>query len=570
MSAILLNLLTLAGALGLFIYGMKVMSEGIQRAAGSQLRSILHAMTRNRVVGLANGFMITALVQSSSAVTVLTVGLVNAGLLTVLESMAFIMGANIGTTITGWIVSVLGFRVKLHLLSLPMIAIALPLLFSSRGRLPFWGQTLIGLALLFLGLEYLREGFPDLSTQPELLDLLRRFSDLGWISVLLYLIAGALLTGVVQSSSALMALVLVMSANGWLSFPHGAAMLLGANIGTTITANLAAMVGNTLARQAALFHLLFNVLGALWMVPALAIFLKGVDWFCGAVFQNPSAYTDGEAVPLALSAFHTAFNLVNALILVFFIPLLLRLLRMLVPGKQEETPAFRLAFLDSSVGTPELNLFEVQQAMTQLGQRAGGMLPLTRSLFLATGAAEQVTLQQRIREQNNLCIRMAGEIQDFLGKMTTSELSRDVSLRVTHYQRICRELERIAQVNLGLAGILEQKTRENAWFTPLQRERQLRLFDLVGQSLQIMQQHLTQREGVTLPFPAARAQRDQVREWLLFMEEEHLRALESEDYHIPSGLIYNNITTSLQRIGDHAFNVSESLSGEQAGSARQD
>lgn len=559
MMEILLRVLTLAGALGLFVYGMKVMSEGIQRAAGTQLRSILRAMTRNRVVGLTNGFLITSLVQSSSAVTVLTVGLVNAGLLTVLESMAFVMGANIGTTITGWIVSVLGFRVKLHLLSLPMIALALPMIFSTRGRWPFWGQTLIGLALLFLGLEYLREGFPDLSAQPGLLAFLRDISELGWISVLLYLLAGALLTALVQSSSALMALVLVMSANGWLSFPQAAALLLGANIGTTITANLAAVVGNVFARQTGLFHLLFNVIGALWMLPALGLFLRGVDWFCQVLFGNGSAFSNQEAMPLALSAFHTAFNLVNALVLLFFIPLLLRLLRFLLPVRQEEKPEFHLAYLDSSVGTPELNLFEVQKATGQLGEKVAAMLRVTRMLFLATAPNERIGHRQHLQEQKTQAAKMAVEIQDFLGRLATRELSRDVSLRVSLYQRVCRELERIAEVNLGLTRILEQKVEENAWFTPQQRERQLRLFDLTAQSLEFMQQYLVLRENDSLPLHAARIHRDQLQEWLRFMNDEHLQTVEKEDYHIPSGLIYTNMTSSLQRINDHAFNVAEAL-----------
>lgn len=560
MSDLILNALTFAGSLGLFIYGMKVMSEGIQRAAGASLRAFLHALTRHRIAGLFNGFFITSILQSSSAVTVLTVGLVNAGLLTVLESMAFVMGANIGTTITGWIVSVLGFRVKLQVLSLPLIAIALPLLFIRGGKWSFYGQTLIGLALLFLGLQFLQGSFPDLSSQPALLEFLRKFSGLGFLSVLLYILAGALLTGVVQSSSALVAVVLVMSANGWLSFPHGAAMVLGANIGTTVTANLAAVVGNTYARRSALFHFLFNVIGVLWMIPVLPWFLRGTDWLCRTAFLSESAFLSADAIPLALSAFHTAFNTANAFLLLFFVPLLHRLLVVLLPVKSEELPVFKLAWLDTSVSTADLALFEVQKAVGRMGKTASGMLPALRHFFRTTDPDEQAEGLARLRDAEALTDRMEAEILEFLEKMSVRELSREVSVRVSLYQRIGRELERIADVIYGIGRTLDKKNQDRIWFTPLQRERLSRLLELVEQSLQLMEKHLHLSEGESPTLAQARDIEDRIDEWRHFVREEHLANSQDEEYHIAAGLIFNQIITSLERVGDHAYNITVALS----------
>jgi phosphate:Na+ symporter len=553
------RIISIIGALGLFIYGMKVMSEGIQHAAGAQMRKYLRALTGNRFLGLTNGFLLTGFVQSSSAVTVLTVGLVNAGLLTLMESIPFIMGANIGTTVTGWLVAVIGFKVKLHLLALPMMAIALPMLFRSRGKLKFWGQTIIGLALLFMGLEFLQDYFPDLSSQPDVLAFLRKISTLGFFAVLLYVLAGTILTGIVQSSSAMMAVILVMSANGWLSFTNGAALLLGANIGTTVTANLAATVGNTFAKRAALFHSLFNVIGVLWMIPLLGFFLQLIDWICIQLFTSDSAFTNIDFVPIALSAFHTAFNLVNALFLIFFIPPLMRLLTWILPGKDDSNTVFKLAFLNYSVSTPELNLFEVQRAVSQFGEKVNSMLPLTRSMLHSTDRSTQMDLLQRVHEIETTTDRMEREITSFLGVMATTELSNDVAIRISRFQSICRELERIADVFYSMSKQLEQKNLDQIWFSPDQRDRLLKLLALVESSMVIMQKNLNAREGSEIQLEAALVVEDQINQYRNHIRSEHIEDIQNEEYHIPAGLIYNNLIANLERIGDHTLNVSEAL-----------
>ena len=260
-----MQVLELVGALGFFIYGMKEMSDGIQKVAGSKMRDILRVMTSNRFLGVFTGFLVTALVQSSSASTVMIVSFVNAGLLSLVESIGVIMGANIGTTITAWLISILGFKVKISALALPIIAIGFPMMFSSRTIFKSWAQVLIGFALLFMGLDALKGAVPDLKSNPEILAFLSNYADMAYFSTLIFIAVGTILTLVVQSSSAAMALTLVMCFEGWIPFELAAAMVLGENIGTTITANLAALVGNVHAKRAAGAHFVFNIFGVIWM-----------------------------------------------------------------------------------------------------------------------------------------------------------------------------------------------------------------------------------------------------------------------------------------------------------------
>ena len=267
------DFLNLLGSLALFLFGMKLMSEGIQKAAGEGFQKILSSMTRNRVFGVLTGFLITGLVQSSSATTVMTVSFVNAGLLTLTESAGIMMGANIGTTVTAWFLSILGFKVKLGAIPIPLMAVGVPMLFMKRSKIRFWGETIIGFALLFYGLTLLKESVPDIKSNPDMVSFVAEFTDLGYFSYLLFVLIGAILTVVIQSSSATMALTLVMTSQGWITFEIAAAMVLGENIGTTITAELASLAANVYAKRSAKIHTLFNVIGVTWMLLVFPFFL---------------------------------------------------------------------------------------------------------------------------------------------------------------------------------------------------------------------------------------------------------------------------------------------------------
>ena len=313
------DFLKLIGSLGLFLYGMKIMSEGLQKVAGDRLRSILTAMTTNRVTGVLTGVLITALIQSSSATTVMVVSFVNAGLLTLAESISVIMGANIGNTVTAWIISIFGFKVDMAAFALPLLAIALPLIFSGKSNRKSVGEFIFGFSFLFMGLSYLKANAPDLNANPEMLAFVQNYTDMGFFSILLFLFIGTILTMIVQASAATMAITLIMSANAWISLELGAALVLGENIGTTITANLAALTANTQAKRAALAHFVFNVFGVIWVLIIFHPFMQFVNWVVDTFFQSSNPEV---AISYKLSAFHSIFNICNVCILIWGVKLI--------------------------------------------------------------------------------------------------------------------------------------------------------------------------------------------------------------------------------------------------------
>jgi phosphate:Na+ symporter len=329
------EILQLIGALGVFLFGMKVMSDALLLLAGNKMRSILARMTSNRVFGIATGFLITSVIQSSSATTLMVVSFANAGLLTLVESIGVIMGANIGTTITAWLITILGFKVSMSAIALPLVGFGFGFTFLKKEQLKNLGSFIIGFALLFIGLQYLKEAMPDIKNNPELLAFLARYTDLGYLSILLFLMIGTLLTVVIQSSSATMALTLIMTAQGWIPFELAAAMVLGENVGTTITANLAAIIGNYKAKQTARAHLIFNLIGVLWMLILFYPFLKMVSWLA-VYLGSESPYVSAAAIPVAISLFHTTFNIANTFLLVWFVKPIASIVERIVLEKVEE------------------------------------------------------------------------------------------------------------------------------------------------------------------------------------------------------------------------------------------
>lgn len=326
------DILQLIGALGLFLFGMKVMSDALLKLAGNKLRSFLATMTSNRVFGVITGFFITSVIQSSSATTLMVVSFSNAGLLTLTESISVIMGANIGTTITAWLITILGFKVSMSTIALPLVGFGFIFTFSKRKNLGNWGNFIIGFALLFIGLQFLKEAMPDIKNNPEILEFLSQYTDLGFVSVLLFLLIGTILTVVIQSSSATMALTLIMTAEGWIPFELAAAMVLGENIGTTITANLAALVASYKAKRTARAHLVFNIIGVLWVLILFYPFLRFVSWMAETL-GSESPYLTAASIPVAISLFHTAFNIINTFLLIWFVNPIARLVEKIVPEK---------------------------------------------------------------------------------------------------------------------------------------------------------------------------------------------------------------------------------------------
>lgn len=323
------DVLTLCGAIGFFLYGMKVMSDALLQLAGNRMRTILATATANRFLAILTGLLITAAIQSSSATTLMVVSFVNANLLTLFEAIGVIMGANIGTTVTAWLIAILGFKVKISVIALPLVGAGFLMSLSRHAKKQQWGLFLVGFALLFLGLDFLKDAVPDISAHPDMLQFLQQYTQLGYLSLLLFLLIGAILTMVIQSSSATTALVLLMCHQGWLPFDMACVMMLGGNVGTTVTANLAALVANHHAKRAAFAHSLFNILGTLWV---LLLFYPFINWIAQltAHSQGSSPWQDTLAIPIALSLFHTIFNAINTLLFIGFIPYMVKLAEKLI------------------------------------------------------------------------------------------------------------------------------------------------------------------------------------------------------------------------------------------------
>ena len=357
-----LDILELIGSLGLFLFGMKVMSDALLQLAGNKMRSILARLTSNRVLGIFTGFMITSVIQSSSATTLMVVSFSNAALLTLPEAISVIMGANIGTTITAWLITILGFKVSMSTISLPLVGFGFAFTFSKKERFKNWGYFVVGFALLFLGLEFLKEAMPNLNENPGILEFLDQYTEAGFASVLLFLMIGTLLTVIVQSSSATMALTLIMTAQGWIPFEMAAAMVLGENIGTTITANIAAIVGNFRAKRTARAHLIFNLIGVLWMLAVFYPFLMGISQLAQGLGSG-DPYLNAMAIPVAISLFHTVFNICNTFLLVWFVKPIAKLVERLVrekeaPERTIDEPKFlkksMLKYPETAIATLEL------------------------------------------------------------------------------------------------------------------------------------------------------------------------------------------------------------------------
>lgn len=563
MTAIIIGILKILGALAFFIYGMKVMSEGIQRAAGSQMRLILRGMTRNRVIGVVSGAVITALVQSSSATTLMTVSFVNAGLLSLSEAAGLMIGANIGTTATGWLVALEISKLQLADLVLPFMVLGLPLLFIKRGRIRFWGEFIVGIVLLVLGLNFLKEAVPDLSDQPEALQFLSQFTHYGFLTTLFFIIVGIVLTISVQSSSAALVLTLVVCANRWVSYENAAAIIIGANIGTTLTAEVAALVSNVYARRSARIHTLFNLIGALWMMLLIPFCLKWIDQIFLQNIFGASAYTDAAYVPLGLAAFHMCFNVITALLLVGFIPLLTKMATRLVRSRDGEEAHFQLNYIDFLVKTPELSILEVQKEVGRYGEITSRMATFARDILFAIDKKEQRNLRERIAKYEAITDRVEIEVTEYLTKVAREKLSTQMAIRVRSIMSICGDLEKIGDNFYQFSTIISQKNADKIWFNQHQRTRLKELLDLIDEAFVVMVQNLKNPHYEQVQKNRAVLLYERIQNLASTLERENADHIKSkEEYNIPSALIYSNLISILRKTGVHITNVSESIVGE--------
>ena len=551
------------GALGFFIFGMKVMSDGIQKVAGSKMRKILRGMTSNRFLGIATGFMITALLQSSSATTVMIVSFVNAGLLTLVESIGVIMGANIGTTITAWLISILGFKVKISSIALPIIAFGFPMMFSSKANFRSWAEVFIGFALLFMGLDELKNSVPDLKQNPEFLSFLSNYADMGYLSTIIFIGVGTILTLVVQSSSAAMALTLVMCYEGYIPFELAAAMVLGENIGTTITANLAALVGNVHAKRAARAHLIFNIFGVIWMIILFPLFITNIDAYMSTTMQLSPINVVGEsvAIPIGLSIFHTTFNILNVVLLVGFVPLISRIVIKIQPSKGDLDELFHLEHIGTGLmSTPELSIIEANKEVSKFGEIVLKLYSFIPHLLVEKQAKKLRDRMARIKKYEDITDKMEMEIADYLAKASQGRLSDSVSTKVRSMISIINDMERIGDICYQMSIEIERKNEKKISFNKELNSNLDELMAAVNNSLELMNKNLnTTYSQVSLSkADELEVGINKLRDKL---KKDYLERIEKGNIKISDGMIYINLVHSLEKIGDHVFNITEAITG---------
>jgi phosphate:Na+ symporter len=560
-----LDLLELLGALGFFIYGMKVMSDGIQRTAGSKLRDILRGMTRNSYLGVFTGFIITCLVQSSSATTVMVVSFANAGLLSLVESIGVIMGANIGTTITAWLIAFFGFKVKISAFALPIIAIGFPMMFAKRSTTRYFSEVLIGFALLFLGLDALKSAVPDLNQNPEFLEFLAQFTNYGILSTLIFVTVGTIITIVVQSSSAAMALTLTLLFNEVITFEIAAAMVLGENIGTTITANLAALVANVHAKRAARAHLIFNLIGVTWLVLLFPFFLDFIEylWTPAQNFlQSMIPDLDKSQSELQLSLFHSVFNVTNTLLMLGFIPLIAKFVTKIVPSRGIEDEAYNLEYIGTgAMVTTEASILEAKKELLKFAKLATKMTTFVSDLLVETDGKQFKKSLNRIKKYEEITDKIESEIVDYLARVSEGELSELASRQIRAMLSIANDLESIGDINYSMARIIKRKAEDKIYFVPHQRENLLEMFSLLEVSMEIMLENLDndlQGSQLEKAYQAEKAINKKRNE----LKKAHLESIEKGEYKYESGMIYTDIFSAVESVGDRVMSVSEASTGK--------
>ncbi len=586
------DLLTLIGSIGLFLYGMKLMSEGLQKAAGDRLRNILAWMTNNRFVGALTGILVTALIQSSSATTVMIVSFVNAGLLSLGQSMAVIMGANVGTTATAWILYLGGFKVNLAAASIPLIAFTIPMLFSKKNSWKSWGEVILGFSFLFMGLDLLNHSVPDLRSNPELFAMIQNYADMGFISVLLFAFVGMVVTIVVQSSSVTFAIVLVICSKGWISFEMAAALVLGSNIGTCITPLIAAISGNIWAKRSAMGHLMFNVLGSIWVLALYYPFMKLVVWLSTLGQGDPTALlsfvnstdptiinalndgtldltsaenqalastfaTNQAYVSFGLSIFHTLFNAINICIMIWFTGLYVKIVTKLIPSKPtEEDNESHLTFITTGMlSTSELSILQARKEIQLYGERAQRMFGLVRDLFHEEDDKEFTSKFSRIQKYENISDRMEMEIANYLTKVSAGRLSDESKHQVQMKLRVISEIESVADSCYNLARTLQRRKQQPEKFTDEINGNIELMFNLIESGLQNMCNVLCE-DHIDLSYVnTAQNIENEINNYRNQLKLQNVIAVNEGYYDYPTATTYMDTIVECEKMGDYIVNV---------------
>ncbi len=587
------DLFGLLGAVGLFMYGMKVMSEGLQKAAGDRLRNILSAMTRNRFTGLLTGFVITALIQSSSASTVMVVSFVNAGLMSLGQSMAVI----VGTTFTAWIIALFGFKVNISAFVLPLIGIAVVLLFMNKSKTKSIGEFLIGFSFLFMGLDMISTHVPDLQSNPEMFAVLKEYASLGLPSILIFCLVGLLVTAVIQSSAATFAITLIMCSKGWITFDLACALVLGSNIGTTITPILASMSGNVAAKRASMGHLLFNLLGTVWCLCVFVPFANMNAWLTESIGQgDPNAlyhYVTGleatspeiynhlfdnslpqghealsniaamqMSVSFGLSIFHTTFNLVNVVIMIWLTNVYVKIVEWVVPSKRRDDEEFTLKFISRGLlNASELNIAQAEKEMAVYAERVGRMINMAQTLIHTKEKSDDFNkLYSRLEKYEDISDRMELEIAHYLNRCAEGRLSNEGKLRIAAMLNIISEIESIADSCMGIGKILSRKIQSGVDFNDEIYTNIDTMYIYVKSAMEMMVAQLHDVENVSGKSLIDSYNKErEINNYRNSLRSANVGNINAKHYEYQAGIYYMDIIGDLEKTGDYIINVVDTL-----------
>ena len=569
----IMQIFTLLGALGMFLYGMNLMSSGLQKAAGERLRSFLSAMTSNPFKGVLTGLGITSVIQSSSATTVMVVSFVNAGLLTLTQAIGVIMGANIGTTVTAWMVSWLGFKADISILAVPLMLFGFLFSNSKKDQRKNIGELIVGFCLLFLGLSFMKESVPDLRETPQVLDFVTSWSSHGFGSVLLFLAFGTVLTLVLQSSSATMAITLIMLSMGWIPFDMACAMVLGENIGTTITANIAASVGNTLAKRAALSHTIFNVFGVIWALILYKPLLQLVGMITEKTFGLPNPAAEGFAVTdptsaegtaalYGLSMLHTLFNTINTLVLIWFTKWIAQAVSKIVRApKNQEKEVFRLKYISAGpLSTPELSVEQAFNEIIHFAQISKNGAGYVREAINKADTSDFEELRGKLVKYEEISDSIEYEIATFLNGVSAEEISESTSMKIKSMYKIVGELESLGDSGETISRILSRKNIHKKTFSAEAVKNLNAMADAVNAAYDAMIYNMVAaHKGELTDISNAYNAEDRLNTLRNNLRDAVMEDIENDGENYQTSVYYMDIVNAYEHMGDYIINVSQDL-----------
>ncbi len=557
----IIEFLTLIGSLGVILFGLKLISESLQKIAGEKMRGLLQTMPSTTTKGILAGLIVTMVIQSSTATTLMVVGFVNVGLLSLVQSIGIIMGANIGSTFTAWVVSILGFKYDFISLAVPIIGFGVPLILTKKSLLRSLGELIIGFSLLFIGLDFLKLNAGNINHLPELKSFLVYTSNLGFYSVLIFVVLGIFFSLGLQSSSAALVFTFVLSSAGLISFPNAIAMVLGENVGTSIIANFAARAANTSAKRAARVHFILNLFGVIWVLlffsPLISLFYSVLD------LSTPTLLINSSTLPIALCIFHTGFNITNTLILVWFIPLIVKIVGKMVPAKDSEEEKRRLMHLGIGLlSTAEFSLIQAKKEIIVYAKRSYKMFGFVKDFFLEKNEKNLEIIYQRIEKYENISDRVEVEIATYLSKISVNKLSDSTTRVVQSMFKIISDIESISDSNFSIARILRRKHESNIWFTEDMNSKIQKMFDLIDEAFNIMIENINKGHAQINLAPAYDIE-NRINLLRNQLKEDYIKEAESNKYNYSSGVIYHDLFSVLEKLGDYLINVSKDLSETQ-------